>query len=83
MHGRVQGVGFRAWTAGLARSLRLTGTVRNTENRNCVEIFVEGADTELAEFISAVKHEHPYAKVDSLEKNEVKPINFKRFSIEK
>lgn len=39
--GRVQGVGFRAWTVRRARSLDLRGTVRNRPD-GTVEIEVEG-----------------------------------------
>ena len=40
--GRVQGVGFRAWTAAQARALELRGYVRNLENGD-VEVVAEGA----------------------------------------
>jgi acylphosphatase len=39
--GRVQGVGFRFWTARRAQSLQLSGTVRNRADGR-VEVEVEG-----------------------------------------
>ncbi|GGE37414.1 acylphosphatase [Actibacterium pelagium] len=39
--GRVQGVAFRAWTRARARSLGLTGWVRN-ENDNAVSALLQG-----------------------------------------
>ena len=39
--GRVQGVGFRAWTRKQAQELHLSGWVRNRQN-GCVEIYATG-----------------------------------------
>ena len=39
--GRVQGVGYRAWTARQAKKLNLTGFVRNRRDKS-VEIWAEG-----------------------------------------
>ncbi|UTC67270.1 MULTISPECIES: acylphosphatase [unclassified Treponema] len=79
--GRVQGVGFRYWTRSLAKSLKVKGWVRNLADYS-VEIFAE-ADTEtLGEFVYALKHEHPYARVESLNSEEVRVRGYKDFIIE-
>lgn len=39
--GRVQGVGYRAWTVRQAKKLNLTGFVRNRRDKS-VEIWAEG-----------------------------------------
>lgn len=45
--GRVQGVGFRAFTAARAREFGLVGWVRNLENGRSVEVWAEGNDVSL------------------------------------
>ncbi len=52
--GRVQGVGFRATTASLARRFAVRGFVRNLPDGD-VELAVEGADTEINAFISELR----------------------------
>jgi acylphosphatase len=53
--GRVQGVGFRATTAHLARSYAVSGWVRNLPDRR-VELFVEGVEAEVLRFLEAVRN---------------------------
>ena len=81
VYGRVQGVGFRNWTLSLARQLEITGWVRNTGDYDCVEVFAEGTEHDMNEFLYALEHEHPFARVKTLKKNKVSPQNYKRFSI--
>src|SRR3546814_5837649 len=45
--GRVQGVGYRNWTMGAARDLRLRGWVRNI-NGTAVEILATGDEEAMA-----------------------------------
>lgn len=61
-YGRVQGVGFRYWTAQVAREFEVTGWVRNCPDYS-VEIFAEGEPAALYEFFNTVQHSHPRAFV--------------------
>jgi acylphosphatase len=51
--GHVQGVGFRYAAHGLAQRFAVTGYVRNLPDGR-VEMVAEGAEAEVARFISAV-----------------------------
>lgn len=52
--GHVQGVGFRMTVAGLARSYRVTGFVRNLMDGD-VDMVVEGTEREVDAFYQAVR----------------------------
>ena len=52
--GVVQGVGFRWYTQRIAKSLGLTGWVKNLQDGN-VEIVIEGKDDIIEMFISELK----------------------------
>ncbi|MFO0972274.1 MAG: acylphosphatase [Phycisphaerae bacterium] len=54
--GRVQGVGFRATTAALARSFPVAGYVRNLPDGR-VEVVVEGVESALTQFLATVRRE--------------------------
>ncbi len=60
--GRVQGVGFRYFTADLARRLGLAGSVRNLPGGQ-VEIVAEGDRTRLEALIAGVRQGPPGAHV--------------------
>ena len=58
--GRVQGVGFRATVASIAKGYRVTGWVRNLPDGR-VRLLAEGAGEEVIRFLDAVRaywHEH-------------------------
>jgi acylphosphatase len=57
IHGHVQGVWFRGWAVDTARSLGLTGWVRNRRDGK-VEAWVQGEEARVARFI-ALAHEGP------------------------
>lgn len=78
--GRVQGVGFRYWTAMLAKKIGVAGWVRNCADYS-VEIFAESDTETLGEFMYALKHNHPYAKVESLTSEELKVRGLSGFSV--
>lgn len=56
--GRVQGVGFRAWTVGEARRLGLSGWVRNEADGSVAAVFA-GMDDVVAEMLRLC-HQGPH-----------------------
>ena len=54
VEGRVQGVGFRAFTRSEARQLGLRGEVRNLPDGG-VEVVAEGVDAALRELVAALR----------------------------
>lgn len=64
VHGRVQGVGYRAFVVKEARRLGVTGHARNLSDRRMVEVVAEGARIDL-ELLIAALHKGPWiAKVE-------------------
>jgi len=68
VNGHVQGVFFRATAQSLAKSLKITGTVRNAENGS-VEIFAQGTRAQLERFIEKLSSENGPGRVDRLDKS--------------
>lgn len=66
VHGRVQGVFFRASTRRIARSLRITGWARNLPDGS-VEIVAQGTQKELDAFFDALKKETTPAIVERID----------------
>jgi len=66
VRGRVQGVFFRSFTQGVARSLGLSGWVRNLHDGS-VEAVFEGEKKKIAECLKQLRQGPPYARVDDLE----------------
>ncbi len=64
--GRVQGVGFRAFTRYQALALKLAGWVRNLPDGR-VEAVVEGPPEKVAELLKAVGRGPSSARVDKIE----------------
>ena len=82
IHGIVQGVGFRPFVYQLASQYRLAGYVTNTSVG--VELEVEGAESDIQEFIHAVVSEHPpLAHIASVSWQEITPKNEAAFTIKK
>lgn len=69
VEGRVQGVGFRAFTERQARELRLVGWVRNLRGGQ-VEALAAGPQEVLEEFLQRLRQGPPAAMVTRVE---VKP----------
>ena len=63
--GKVQGVGFRFFSQGVANELGLLGSVENKEN-GYVEIVVEGDETVLKKFLEHIKKGNEYAQVEQV-----------------
>jgi acylphosphatase len=67
--GRVQNVGFRAFTTGQANQLGLTGYVFNLKDGR-VEAVIEGPDDKVEQLIRAIKTGPPGARVDGVQLEE-------------
>ncbi|MCB1138802.1 MAG: acylphosphatase [Leptospiraceae bacterium] len=78
--GRVQGVGFRQFTASQARRLGLLGWVRNTRD-GAVECRVQGEPAALERFLAAVNKGPALARVDYVERMEVPADQYSGFDI--
>lgn len=66
IHGRVQGVGYRAWTAATARMLGLNGWVRN-RREGTVEAVIAGDEATVQHMLKACYEGSPIAKVTKIE----------------
>ena len=66
MHGRVQGVGFRAYAQREARSLGLSGWVRN-ELDGSVSVVAEGPEPAVAAFLAWLRRGPSMAHVTSVD----------------
>lgn len=64
--GRVQGVGFRMWTEGEARTLGLRGWVRN-EPDGSVSALISGSEEAVAKMVDLLHSGPPGARVDTVE----------------
>ena len=79
--GRVQGVGFRNFTAGNARRLGLKGWVMNLRDGR-VEAVVEGPTADVAALLEKIKRGPRHARVDNIEVTDGKPTGtFKTFRV--
>jgi acylphosphatase len=67
VHGRVQGVNFRAFTADQALRLGLTGTVRNQPDGRTVLVEAEGARESLNRLIAALHQGPRFSRVERVE----------------
>jgi acylphosphatase len=66
VHGRVQGVFFRASAQREAKRLGLTGWVRNRKDQT-VELLAEGEETGIKDFIAWAQHGPTGARVDKVD----------------
>jgi acylphosphatase len=69
IEGRVQGVGFRAWTARSAAELGLDGWVRNRRDGTVEALLAGDADT-VRRMVSACRKGPPMAQVTRLTEEE-------------
>lgn len=80
VHGRVQGVGFRAAARNQARHLNLKGWVENNRSGS-VCVVISGTQEKCNEFIRWCERGSGYSWVERLEINEMKPETFSSFTI--
>ncbi|MBR9692117.1 acylphosphatase [Candidatus Woesearchaeota archaeon] len=81
VHGRVQGVFFRANAQKQARKLNITGLVKNTPDR-CVEIIAEGEETALKKLAVWCSKGPLLSRIDNVETSWEKYTGeFETFSI--
>ncbi|WP_319469051.1 acylphosphatase [uncultured Pseudodesulfovibrio sp.] len=65
VHGKVQGVWYRAWAAETAREMGLAGWVRNRTD-GCVEITAQGSTVQLEEYRACLYDGPPLARVSDV-----------------
>ncbi|MHB0859543.1 MAG: acylphosphatase [Anaerolineae bacterium] len=73
VHGRVQGVGFRAYTVDRARSLGLVGYVCNHWDRS-VQVVAQGESSAVAELLAWLHEGPPFAHVSRVDVTWETPI---------
>lgn len=78
VHGLVQGVFYRGWTVETARSLGISGWVRNRKSGE-VEIVAAGTVGAVEALVAACREGPPAARVDRIEIEEVEPEPFDGF----
>ncbi len=82
VRGRVQGVGYRAWTRRKAQQMGLKGYVKNLRDGS-VEVVAEGKESKLKEFERECRRGSLTAKVKSADADYKDATGeFKRFNIE-
>ena len=78
--GTVQGVGFRATVAGIARDHPVTGWVKNLDDGR-VQLLVEGKEEDVKKFLDAVRKRWKW-NIEKEDAEEKKPTGeYKTFSI--
>jgi acylphosphatase len=83
VRGRVQGVGFRYTAYNEAKRLGLTGWVRNTRDRDVVDVWAEGPQENLDRFLLWLRQGPPRAQVEAVDAEEKNPTGvYTMFSIE-
>lgn len=80
VHGRVQGVFFRAWTADQARELGVAGWVRNCPDGS-VEAHLTGDEQAVAQMVERLRDGPPHAIIDRLDVEDALPESGDGFSI--
>ena len=72
IRGRVQGVGFRAWTEVTALKRRLQGWVRNRRD-GAVEALFIGLEADVLAMIEECRYGPPGARIDFVDHREAGP----------
>lgn len=66
IHGKVQGVCFRATARAIARKLAIRGTVRNLPD-GTVELYAQGSRPQLEQLLAALEAAPPPIRVERLQ----------------
>ncbi len=74
IRGRVQGVGYRAWTEVAALEHGLEGWVRNRHDGSVEAVFV-GTEQAVGDMIKACRQGPPGARVASIDQREAGPAD--------
>ena len=77
--GKVQGVYYRHWTETMARSLGLTGWVRNLHSGD-VEVHVSGPEDKVDEMIRRCREGPPAAEVTGIRVEDIEAEDVTGFS---
>lgn len=72
IRGRVQGVGYRAWTEVAALGRGIEGWVRNRRD-GTVEAMFSGEDVDVAAMIAQCRRGPPGARVEAIDQREATP----------
>ena len=67
VRGRVQGVGFREFVLNRARSLAVSGYVRNLPDGRSLEVVAEGSRSELEQLLEYLREGPRLARVDAVD----------------
>ena len=67
VHGKVQGVYFRAFVQEHAKALGLTGYVKNISSGRSIEVYVEGEKEKLEELLNHLKVGPSRARVERVD----------------
>ncbi len=71
VRGRVQGVGFRAFTVAIAREHGIVGWVMNAPDGRSVEMYARGAPEEMRAFVERVRQGPPASYVERCESHPI------------
>lgn len=80
IHGRVQGVCYRAWTAQQAQNLGISGWVRNRSD-GTVEAVINGTEEAVEQMLAACRTGPGAAQVTGIDIDEIEPENVKGFEV--
>lgn len=80
LSGRVQGVGFRAFTQRQASVLDIKGWVKNLADGR-VEVVIQGEKNKVKQMIDKLKNGPSYARVDNIEIKDQELADFNSFDI--
>jgi acylphosphatase len=78
IHGRVQGVGYRAYMRMEADRLSVTGWVRNRAD-GTVEAMIHGSPEDVSKLLEWARRGPPAARVTSIEVTEASGDEYERF----